>query len=157
MMHHPVNYAITLLILTVVVITLGKDILKNGYKNLIHKTPNMDTLVMIGVLASFIYSIYGTVQILKGNTQYVENLYYESAAIVIFFIEIGRYIENKNKDKTKEALKQLMTITPNNATILKDGQEVKVTLDEIKKGDIVICKPGEKLQLMERSFKELHI
>ena len=145
MMHHPVNYAIALLVLTVVVIILGKDILKNGFKNLIHKTPNMDTLVMIGVLASFIYSIYGTVQILKGNIQYVENLYYESAAIVIFFIEIGRYIENKNKDKTKEALKQLMTITPNNATILKDGQEVKVTLDEIKKGDIVICKPGEKI------------
>ena len=119
--------------------------MKNGYKNLIHKTPNMDTLVMIGVLASFIYSIYGTIQILKGNAQYVENLYYESAAIVIFFIEIGRYIENKNRDKTKEALKQLMTITPNNATILKDGQEVKVTLDEIKKGDIVICKPGEKI------------
>lgn len=145
MMYHPVNYAIALLILTIVVITLGKDILKNGYKNLIHKTPNMDTLVMIGVLASFIYSIYGTIQILKGNAQYVENLYYESAAIVIFFIEIGRYIENKNRDRTKEALKQLMTITPNNATILKDGQEVKVTLDEIKKGDIVICKPGEKI------------
>ena len=145
MMHHPVNYAIALLVLTVIVIILGKDILKSGYKNLIHKTPNMDTLVMIGVLSSFIYSIYGTIQILKGNTQYVENLYYESAAIVIFFIEIGRYIENKNKDKTKEALKQLMTITPNNATILKDGQEVKVTLDEIKKGDIVICKPGEKI------------
>ena len=145
MMHHPINYAIALLVLTVIVIILGRDILKNGYKNLIHKTPNMDTLVMIGVLASFIYSIYSTIQILKGNTQYVENLYYESAAIVIFFIEIGRYIENKNKDKTKEALKQLMTITPNNATILKDGQEVKVTLDEIKKGDIVICKPGEKI------------
>ena len=145
MMHHPVNYAIALLVLTVIVIILGKDILKSGYKNLIHKTPNMDTLVMIGVLSSFIYSIYGTIQILKGNTQHVENLYYESAAIVIFFIEIGRYIENKNKDKTKEALKQLMTITPNNATILKDGQEVKVTLDEIKKGDIVICKPGEKI------------
>ena len=145
MVHHPVNYAIALLVLTVIVIILGRDILKNGYKNLIHKTPNMDTLVMIGVLSSFIYSIYGTIQILKGNTQYVENLYYESATIVIFFIEIGRYIENKNKDKTKEALKQLMTITPNNATILKDGQEVKVTLDEIKKGDIVICKPGEKI------------
>ena len=144
-MHYPINYAISLLVLTMMVIILGRDILKNGYKNLIHKTPNMDTLVMIGVLASFIYSIYGTVQILKGNTQYVENLYYESAAIVIFFIEIGRYIENKNKDKTKEALKQLMTITPNNATILRDGQEVKVTLDEIKKGDIVICKPGEKI------------
>lgn len=145
MMHYPINYAISLLVLTMMVIILGRDILKNGYKNLIHKTPNMDTLVMIGVLASFIYSIYGTVQVLKGNTQYIENLYYESAAIVIFFIEIGRYIENKNKDKTKEALKQLMTITPNNATILRGGQEVKVTLDEIKKGDIVICKPGEKI------------
>ena len=145
MMIYPVNYAISLFILTTIVLILGKDILRNGYKNLIHKTPNMDTLVMIGVLASYIYSIYGTIQILKGHTMHVEELYYESAAIVIFFIEIGRYIENKNKDKTKEALQQLMTITPNNAAILKEGKEITVTLDEIQKGDIVICKPGEKI------------
>ena len=145
MMVYPVNYAISLFILTTIVLILGKDILRNGYKNLIHKTPNMDTLVMIGVLASYIYSIYGTIQILKGHAMHVEELYYESAAIVIFFIEIGRYIENKNKDKTKEALQQLMTITPNNAVILKDGKEITVTLDEIQKGDIVICKPGEKI------------
>lgn len=145
MMVYPVNYAISLFILTTIVLILGKDILRNGYKNLIHKTPNMDTLVMIGVLASYIYSIYGTIQILKGHTMHVEELYYESAAIVIFFIEIGRYIENKNKDKTKEALQQLMTITPNNAAILKEGKEITVTLDEIQKGDIVICKPGEKI------------
>ena len=73
------------------------------------------------------------------------HLFYESAAIVIFFIEIGRYVENKNKDKTKEALQQLMSITPNNAVILRDGQEITVTLDEIQKGDILICKPGEKI------------
>ena len=145
MMIYPVNYAISLLILTTIVLILGKDILRNGYKNLIHKTPNMDTLVMIGVLASYIYSIYGTIQILKGHAMHVEELYYESSAVVIFFIEIGRYIENKNKDKTKEALQQLMTITPNNAVILKDGKEIIVTLDEIQKGDIVICKPGEKI------------
>ena len=145
MMIYPVNYAISLFILTTIVLILGKDILRNGYKNLIHKTPNMDTLVMIGVLASYIYSIYGTIQILKGHTMHVEELYYESSAVVIFFIEIGRYIENKNKDKTKEALQQLMTITPNNAVILKDGKEITVTLDEIQKGDIVICKPGEKI------------
>lgn len=78
-------------------------------------------------------------------TMHVESLYFESAAIVIFFIEIGRYVENKNKDKTKEALQQLMSITPNNAVILREGQEVIVTLDEIQKGDIVICKPGEKI------------
>ena len=142
---YPANYAISLFILTTIVLILGKDIIKNGYKNLIHKTPNMDTLVMIGVLASYIYSIYGTIRILKGHVMHVASLYYESAAIVIFFIEIGRYVENKNKDKTKEALQQLMSITPNNAVILKDGQEITLTLDEIQKGDIVICKPGEKI------------
>jgi len=145
MMHNPVNYAIALLILTTIVLIIGKDILKNGYKNLVHKTPNMDTLVAIGVLASYIYSIYGTIKIIKGQEIYVENLYYESAAIVIFFIKIGKYVENKNKDKTKEALKQLMSITPNHAIIEKEGKEETVTLDEIQKGDIIICKPGEKI------------
>lgn len=145
MMTHPVNYAISLLILTIIVMIFGRDILKNGYKNLIHKTPNMDTLVMIGVLASFAYSIYGTTKILAGDTNYVESLYFESAAIVIFFIKIGKFIENKNKDKTKEALQALMSITPNDAVIIRDGNEIKVTIDEIQKGDIVICKPGEKI------------
>ena len=145
MITHPINYAISLLILTTIVILFGKDIIKNGYKNLIHKTPNMDTLVAIGVIASFVYSIYGTVKIIKGQVMYVENLYYESAVIVIFFIKIGKYVENKNKDKTKEALKQLMSITPNHAIIEREGKEETVTLDEIKKGDIVICKPGEKI------------
>lgn len=145
MITHPINYAISLLILTTIVILFGKDIIKNGYKNLIHKTPNMDTLVMIGVLASYVYSIYGTIRILQGHTMYVEKLYYESAAIVIFFIKIGKFVESKNKDKTKEALQELMTITPNNATIIREEKEVVVTLDEIQKGDIIICKPGEKI------------
>ncbi len=145
MITHPINYAISLLILTTIVILFGKDIIKNGYKNLIHKTPNMDTLVMIGVLASYVYSIYGTIRILQGHAMYVEKLYYESAAIVIFFIKIGKFVESKNKDKTKEALQELMTITPNNATIIREEKEVVVTLDEIQKGDIVICKPGEKI------------
>ena len=145
MMTHAINYAITLLVLTIIVLWMGRDILKNGYKNLIHKTPNMDTLVMIGVMASFIYSVYGTIRICNGNAMYIESLYYESAAIVIFFIKIGKYVESKNKDKTKEALQQLMSITPNHATIIRDGIEETVTLDEIQKGDIVICKPGEKI------------
>lgn len=145
MINHPVNFAVALFILTTIVLVMGRDILKNGYKNLIHKTPNMDTLVTIGVLASYIYSIYGTIQILNGQKEYVENLYYESAAIVIFFIKIGKFVENKNKDKTKEALKSLMSITPNNATIIRNEKEVKLTIDEIQKGDIVICKPGEKI------------
>lgn len=145
MMNHPINYSIVLLILTTIVLIMGKDILKNGYKNLIHKTPNMDTLVMIGVISSYIYSIFGTIMIIKGNIEYVEHLYYESSAIVIFFIKIGKFIEGRNKDKTKEALQELMTITPNHATIQRNGKDQIVTLDEIQKNDIVICKPGEKI------------
>ena len=83
--------------------------------------------------------------ILNGNNEFVENLFYESCAMVIFFIKIGKYIENKNKDKTKEALQKLVTITPKEATIIRSDKEIKVTIDEIKKGDIVICKPGEKI------------
>ena len=145
MHNNPINYTIALLILSIVSIVMGRDILKNGYKNLIHRTANMDTLVGLGVFSSFLYSIYGTYMIFKGHHEYVENLYYESVVIILFFIHIGRYVEARNKDKTKEAIQSLMMITPNKATILRNGKEKQVTLDEIVKGDIVICKPGEKI------------
>ena len=141
----PINFAISLWILSSFIIFMGKDIIKNGIKNLIHLTPNMDTLVTIGVASSYFYSIFNTYFILKGKTNLVESLYFESSAIVLFFIKIGKYIENINKDKTKKAIQDLMTITPNNAIIEKDGKEYIVTIDEIKKGDIVVCKPGEKI------------
>ncbi len=142
---NPINYTIALLLLSVIAIILGKDILKNGYKNLIHKTANMDTLVALGVLSSFLYSLYGTYRIFRGDHEHVENLYFESVVIILFFIHIGRYVEARNKDKTKEAIQSLMMITPNKAIILRDGKEKEVTLDEIIKGDIVIGKPGEKI------------
>ena len=142
---YPLNFSLCLLFLTTTVLILGWKILKNGVKNLIHKTPNMDTLVTIGVCASYLYSLFATIMIIKGKTDYVENLYFESSAIVIFFIEIGKFIENRNKNKTKEALQKLMTITPKDAVIIRNDNEIKVTIDEIKKEDIVICKPGEKI------------
>ena len=145
MHENPINYAIALLILAITACIFGWDILKNGYKNLVHKSPNMDTLVGLGVLSSIIYSLYGTFMILKGNTAYVNNLYYESAVIIIFFIKIGKYVENRNKDKTKEVISQLMMITPKHATVLRNGEQVQVTIDEINVGDIVVCKPGEKI------------
>ena len=145
MMKYPVNFAVTLWILSSVVIFIGKNIIKNGIKNLIHKTPNMDTLVTMGVASGYLYSIFETIMILRGHTEYVKTLYFESSAIVIFFIKIGKYIENINKNKTKKAIQDLMTITPNNAVIERDGKEDIVTIDEIKKGDIVVCKPGEKI------------
>ena len=139
------NYMLVLFLLTILFIWYGFDILKNGYKNLIHRTPNMDTLVSIGVLASFSYSIYNMIRVLQGNHEQVMNLYFESAAIVIYFIKLGRYIDGISKDKTKEAIQQLVKITPNSATIKVDGEEKNVTLDEIAKGDIVISKPGERI------------
>lgn len=143
--HNPIIYTSTLLILTIPFLIYGFDILRNGYKNLIHKLPNMDTLVTIGVISSFAYSVYGMIMIFNGNYYYTMNLYFESSAIVIYFIKLGRYIDGISKDKTKESIKKLVEITPSVATIEKDGIQKTVTLDEIKKGNIVVAKPGEKI------------
>lgn len=142
---HPLIYAGTLLALTIAFIVYGFDIIKSGCKNLIHKAPNMDTLVAMGVITSILYSLYGMYMIAKGHHEYVENLYFESAAIVIFFIKLGRYIDGISKDKTKEAIQKLVQITPKEAVIKVNGEEKKVTIGEIKKGDIVVSKPGEKI------------
>ncbi|MGN1301086.1 MAG: heavy metal translocating P-type ATPase, partial [Clostridia bacterium] len=142
---HSTNYMISLLILTIAFLVYGFDIIKNGYKNLIHKTPNMDTLVAIGVLSGFLYSLYNMYLVFSGDHHSVMNLYFESAAIVIYFIKLGRYIDGISKDKTKEAIQKLTQITPNKAIIRVDGEEKEVTLDEISKGDIVISRPGEKI------------
>ena len=142
---HIYPYMITLLLLTIAFLIYGFDIIKNGYKNLIHKTPNMDTLVGIGVITSFLYSLYNMYLVCKGNHDAVMNLYFESSAIVIYFIKLGRFIDGISKDKTKEAIQKLVTITPTKAIIKKNDEYKEVTLDEIKKGDIVICKAGEKI------------
>lgn len=139
------NYMMSLLALTVCFIIYGFDILKNGYKNLIHKTPNMDTLVGIGVISSLLYSLYTMYIVFLGKHHQVMDLYFESAAIVIYFIKLGRYIDGISKDKTKAAIQKLVKITPNKAVVKIDGTEKTVTLDEINKGDIVISKPGEKI------------
>ena len=144
---NPIGYTICLFIFAILFIIYGFDVLKNGYKNLIHKTPNMDTLVGIGVLSSFIYSIYSMFLIIRGETHVVHNLYFESAAMVIYFVKLGRYLDGISKDKTKEAIQKLVKITPESATIKVDGKEKTVTIDEVKKGDIVVSKPGERISV----------
>lgn len=142
---NPINYTIVLFLFAIIFIIYGYDILKNGYKNLVHRTPNMDTLVGIGVLSSFLYSVYSMAMICKGALEQIHNLYFESTAIVIYFIKLGRYLDSITKDKTKEAIQKLVKMTPNQATIKVNGKEKQVTLDEIHKGNIVISKPGEKV------------
>lgn len=142
---HPVSYTVILFLFTCLFLGYGADILKNGYKNLIHLIPNMDTLVGIGVISSFLYSLFGMYKIFNGDYSYVMNLYFESTAIVIYFIKLGRYLDGLSKDKTKEAIQKLVEITPNQATLEIKGEEKIVTLDEIKKGNILISRPGEKI------------
>jgi len=142
---HDKAFASSLLILTVPFLVYGFDIIKSGFKNLFHRTPNMDTLVTLGVLTSLIYSIFSVVMIFMGHHHYIHRLYFESAAIVIYFIKLGRYIDSVSKDKTKEAIQSLVQITPKDAVIKTVEGEKKVTIDEIQKGDTVICKPGERI------------
>lgn len=142
---HTISYTACLLILTIYFMFYGLDILKNGYKNLIHKTPNMDTLVALGVITSFLYSFYNTYLVWQGNHNLVMNLYFESSATIIYFVKLGRYMDRINKDKTKEAIQKLVEITPSTATIKRNDTEEVITLDRIHKGDILISRAGEKI------------
>ena len=142
---NPLIYTSVLLVLTIAFIIYGFDIIKNGYKNLIHKSPNMDTLVSIGILSSILYSLFSMFMIIQGHHEYVESLYFESAAIIIYFVKLGRYIDGISKDKTKDAIQKLVQITPKDAVIKVDGKEKRVTIDEIRQGDIVVSRPGEKI------------
>ena len=142
---HPLNYGITLMILTIPFLFYGFDIIKNGIKNIIHRMPNMDSLVGMGICVNFLYSLWNLVSIAKGDTSKVHNLYFEASSMIILFVKLGRFIDVRNKSKAVDTIKNLVTITPKNGTILVDGKEKTVTINEIKKGDIVVCRPGEKI------------
>lgn len=123
----------------------GYDIIKSGIKNLFHKMPNMDTLVMLSVLCSFCYSLYGYINIVCGMDEYLKSLYFESTCMVIYFIKLGRFIENMSKDKTKDAIKKLVEITPKSAVLKVNGAEKEVSIDEVKPNDVLIGKSGDKI------------
>jgi len=143
------NYSIILstflFLSTLLFLWYGYDILRSGVKNLVHKMPNMDTLVLFSVVFSFLYSFYGYIHILLGNNECLGNLYFESTCMVIYFIKLGRFIEDISKDKTKSAIKKLVTITPQNAILKIGNEEKEVSIDEVKKEDILICKSGDKI------------
>ena len=142
---NPTNYVITIFTLSTLFLIYGFDIIKNGYKNAIHLTLNMDTLITLGVFSSFLYSLYNMILILNGNYDKVHDLYFESSAMVIYFIKLGRYFEGISQNKTKEAIKKLVTVTPDKAYLKENDKIKEITLDEIKKDDILVCHPGEKI------------
>jgi len=142
---NPTNYIIFQIIITILFLVFGSDIIKNGIRNIVHRMPNMDSLVGIGVIINFLYSLVNSILFWCGEIHLLHNLYFESSAIIILFVKLGRYIDRKNKLKAVDTIKNLVTITPKNGTVLKEGKQITVTINEIKKGDIVICKPGEKI------------
>lgn len=145
MMENSINYVVYLCLGASLFLIYGLDIIQSGYRNLIHKTPNMDTLVTIGILSSYVYSVYGMIQVLMGDGNYVHHLYFESIVMVLYFVKLGRRIDFSSKEKTKEAMKELVQITPSMALLKTENGEKEIPLDEIKKGNILIAKPGMKI------------
>ena len=141
---YPVNYAVFLFLFSLYFIYFGKDIIINGIKNIKYKSPNMDTLVTLGVISSFAFSTFNMIMILKEKHEYVESLYFESVCVILYLIKFGRYIDGISKEKTKEAIKGLVTITPKSAVLFTNNKERNVSIDEVKKGDILIAKPGNR-------------
>ena len=140
--NHPSAFVITQLILAVCVMFSGSDIYKNAYVSAIHKNVNMDTLISMGSLASFVYSLYSMFRVFFGNTEYIHQLYFESAGLILTFILIGRYLESASKRKTNSAVEKLIDLSPSTAILMVDNEEKTVQTEILKRGDIVAVKSG---------------
>jgi Cu2+-exporting ATPase len=141
------------LLLCVIIMVINQKFFINGFKGLIHRSPNMDTLVALGSSASFVYSVYALFAMtdaqVKGNADlvmsYMHEFYFESAAMILTLITVGKMLEAHSKGKTTNALKALLNLAPKKATLLIDGKETEVTVDKVKKGDVFVVRPGESI------------
>ncbi|GKU27579.1 copper-translocating P-type ATPase [Clostridium folliculivorans] len=144
-MMNPKNFGIVQLALVIPVIIAGNRFFRVGFKSLVRKSPNMDSLIAMGTSAAFLYGIFAVAQIYRGNTEYTKDLYFESAGVIITLITLGKYLEAVTKGKTSEAIKKLMGLVPKTAIIIKDGKEIEISIDEVEVGDLILVKPGEKM------------
>ncbi|MFR1016046.1 heavy metal translocating P-type ATPase [Clostridium fessum] len=141
------------LLLAGIIMVINQKFFISGFKGLLHRAPNMDTLVALGSGASFIYSTYALFAMtdaqLKGNDtavmSYMHEFYFESAAMILALITVGKMLEARSKGKTTDALKGLMKLAPKTAVIIRDGVETKVPIEEVKKGDVFVVRPGENI------------
>ncbi|MEI0541514.1 heavy metal translocating P-type ATPase [Brachyspira pilosicoli] len=147
LVHHinPQVFSIVAIFLCVPVMISGYKFYTLGFPALFRGSPNMDSLVAIGTTAAFTYSIYSTVLSFMGLNPHGDNLYYESAAVIITLVQFGKYLEARSKGKTGEAIKKLMGLQPKTATIIKDGEEKEIKISDVKVDDIVLVRPGEKI------------
>ena len=144
-MMNPKAFSLTQFILTIPVMILGKKFFTVGFKTLCKGHPNMDSLVALGTSAAFLYSMIATIMIWMGDPSYAMALYYESAAVILSLITLGKYFEALSKGKTSEAIKKLMGLAPKTAMVVRNGKEAEISVDEVVEGDILIVKPGGKM------------
>lgn len=142
---HPLNFGLVQLILVIPVMISGYRFYTVGFSRLFKGEPNMDSLIAVGTSAAFLYGIYAIVQIINGNTEYAQDLYFETAGVIIALIMLGKYLEAITKGKTSEAIKKLMGLSPKTATVIHDGKEMVIPIEEVEVGDIILVKPGEKI------------
>jgi Cu+-exporting ATPase len=144
-MENPLNFAFVQLILTIPVVIAGRRFYSVGFKTLFKGSPNMDSLIAIGTGAAVAYGLFAIYKIINGDAGYAMHLYFESAAVIIALITLGKYLESVSKGKTSEAIKKLMGLQPKTALVIRDGIEVTISIDEVKVGDIIVVKPGDKI------------
>lgn len=143
-------FALTQLLLTVPIICLNFHFFRNGFKNLIHRSPNMDSLIALGATAAFVYSLFGTFLMayhmgrghLDTSHGYMMNLYYESCGMILTLITVGKFLEAKSKRRTSDAVSKLVDLAPKTAIVIRDGREVEIPASEIQVGDIFLLKSG---------------
>ncbi len=146
---HPVRFALAQLILTIPVLFVGRRFFLNGIRNLIRLHPNMDSLVALGTASALLYSLYITWEILTSDVTHavhlVHSLYYESAAVVLSLVTLGKFLEERSKHAAHRAIRSLVSMLPSEAFVERDGAEVKLPAKEVQKGDIVLLKPGARI------------
>jgi len=145
MHEHPVVFALVQLLLCIPVLFAGSRFYTRGIRVLFKGAPNMDTLVAVGTASAFLYGVYALVLIIRGDHEMAKNLYFESAAIVVTLVMVGKYLEAKSKGRTSEAIKKLMDLKPRTAVLLRDGKEIEVLIDQLVPGDLVRVRPGTSI------------
>lgn len=144
-MKNPVNFALLQVVLTIPILIAGNRFFTVGFKALWKRSPNMDSLIAMGTTAACLYSGYSTYQIMQGNLEFLDGLYFETAGVIIALILLGKSLEAVSKGKTSEAIKKLMGLAPKTAIVIKNNQEVETPIDEVLVEDILVVKPGGKI------------
>lgn len=143
---HPLTFAVVQMVLTIVILINGRKFYLVGFKSLAKGHPNMDSLVAIGTGSAFLYSLVMTI-LIPTNPHSVHNLYYESAAVVVTLVMVGKYMESRSKGKTSEAIRKLMELAPDTAVVLRGGVQIEVPVEQVALGEMILIKPGSRIPL----------